>query len=169
MSEVDGTVTGCLRANQRTAPVQALAGQYTGKLVADALVLAKHVANLATAHADVARWHVGIGTNVARKLRHEGLTEAHYLVVGLAFGVEVGTALSASHGQGSERVFENLLKAEELQNRQVHRRVKAESALIGSDGTVEFHAVAAVYVHVAGVVGPRNTEHDGALGLGDAL
>ena len=169
MSEVDGTVTSRLRANQRTAPVQALAGQYAGEFVADALVLAKHVANLAPAHADVASRNVCVGSNVARKLRHEGLAKTHYLVVGLALGIKVRTALTAAHGQSSERVFENLLKAEELQNRQVHRRVKAESALIGSDGTVEFHAVAAVYVHVAGVVGPRNTEHDGALGLGDAL
>ena len=154
MSEVDGTVTGCLRANQRTAPVQALAGQYTGKLVADALVLAKHVANLATAHADVAGRNVRVCSNVARKLRHKGLAEAHYLVVGLAFGVEVGTSLTAAHGQRRERVFENLLKAEELQNRQVYRRVKAQTSFVGPDGAVEFHAVAAVYVHVAGVVGP---------------
>ena len=47
--------------------------------------------------------------------------------------------------------------------------MKAESALIGPNGAVEFYPVAAVYVHVAGVVGPRNAEHNGALRLGDAL
>ena len=87
---------------ERAAPVEALAGQHAGELVAEALVLAEHEADLAAAHADVAGGHVGVGADVAEELGHEALAEAHDLVVALAVGVEVGAALAAAHGQGGE-------------------------------------------------------------------
>ena len=52
-------VTGGLGAGQGAAEVQALAGEHAGVLVADALVLAEQVADLAAAHADVAGGNVG--------------------------------------------------------------------------------------------------------------
>ena len=52
------------------------------------------------------------------QLRHEALAEAHDFIVALALGVEVGAALAAADGQAGEGVFENLLKAQELEDAQ---------------------------------------------------
>jgi hypothetical protein len=59
--EVDAAVAGGLGPDQRAAPVEALAGEHAGELVAQALVLAEQEADLAAAHADVAGGHVGVG------------------------------------------------------------------------------------------------------------
>jgi hypothetical protein len=58
--EVDGAVAGGLGTDQRAAPVEALAGEHAGELVAELLVLAEQEADLAAAHADVAGGHVGV-------------------------------------------------------------------------------------------------------------
>ena len=71
LGEVDGAVAGGLGPDQRAAPVQALAGQHAGELVADALVLAEEEADLAAAHADVAGRHVGVRADVLAQLGHE--------------------------------------------------------------------------------------------------
>ncbi len=102
VDEVDEAVTGGLGTAERAAEGEALAGEHTGELVADALVLAEEVADLAAAHADVAGGHVGVGTDVALELGHERLAEGHDLAVGLALGVEVRTALSTAHGERSQ-------------------------------------------------------------------
>ena len=69
--------------------------------------------------------------------------------VGFALGVEVAAALAAADGQAGEAVLEDLLEAEELDDAEVHRGMEAQAALVGADGAVELHAVAAVDVHVA--------------------
>ena len=89
----------------------------------------------------------------------------HDLVVGLALGVKVGPA----HGKGGQAVLEDLLQAQELEHAQGDRRVKAQAALVGSNGRVELDAVTAVDLDLALVVDPGNTEHDDALGLDKAL
>ena len=43
-------------------------------------------------------------------------------------GVKVAAALAAAHGQRGERVFEDLLKAQELDDAQRHARVEAQPA-----------------------------------------
>ena len=48
------------------------------------------------------------------KRQHEALAEGHNLAVALALGVEVAAALAAADGQAGEGVFEDLLKAQEL-------------------------------------------------------
>ena len=93
----------------------------------------------------------------------------HDLVVGLALGVKVGAALAAAHGKGGQAVLEDLLQAQELEHAQGDRRVKAQAALVGSNGRVELDAVAAVDLNLTLVVDPGNTEHDDALGLDEAL
>ena len=47
--------------------------------------------------------------------------------------------------------------------------MKAQAALIGADSAVELDAVAAVDVHLAAVVSPRDAEHRCPLGLDKPL
>src|SRR5690606_29011042 len=71
--------------------------------------------------------------------------------------------------QGSECIFEDLLKPEELEHGKVHRGVKSEAAFVRADGRVELHAVSAVYVDVTFVIRPRYAEGDDALRLHEPL
>jgi hypothetical protein len=106
---------------------------------------------------------------VAIELEHEGLAEAHDLAVRLALGIEVRAALCTAHRKRRERVLEDLLEAQELQDREVHGRMQADAALVGPDGRVELDAIAAVDLDLALVVHPGNTEHDDTLRLYQAL
>ena len=125
--------------------LEALAGEHAGLVaVGDALVLAEQVADLAPADADVAGGHVGVLADVPVELGHEGLAEAHDLRVGAAPGVEVRAALAAADGHAGEGVLEDLLEAEELDDAQVHARVEAQTALVGSERGVELDAETAV-------------------------
>src|SRR5208337_3053029 len=54
LRKVHAAVARGFGTNQRATPVQALAGQHTGEFIPDALVLAEHEADLASAYADVA-------------------------------------------------------------------------------------------------------------------
>lgn len=128
---------------------------------------AEHGADFAATDADVAGGHVGELTDVAEELHHEALAEPDDLGVGLALGVEVGASLATTHRQTSERVLEDLLKAEELEDGQVHRRVEAEPTLEGADGLVELRAETTVDVLNAVVVVPRDAELHDALRLND--
>ena len=116
VGEIDAAVASGFRTNQRTAPAQTLAGEDAGEFIAEALVLAKQETDLASAHADVAGRDVGVRADVALQFGHEALAEAHDFVVTLAFGIEIGTALAAAHGQRGERILENLFKRQELQD-----------------------------------------------------
>ena len=162
-------VAGSLGTSQRTAVGQALAGQNAGVLVAQTLVLAEHKADLTAAYTDVTSRNVGELTDVLAQLGHEGLAETHDLSIGLALRVEVGAALAAAHREGGQAVLEALLEAEELDNRSVNRGMQTQAALVGADRGVELNAEAAVYANLALIVNPRNTEHEHALRLYDAL
>ena len=147
-----------------------LAGERRGvELVGNALHLPEHIADLAAADADVAGGTVGELSDVAVQLRDERLAEAHDLALALAVGVKVGAALAAADGQRRKTVLEVHLKAEELHHREVDRRMEAQPALIGTDGGIVLHAVAAVDPHLAGIVHPRDTERDDAVRLDKAL
>ena len=169
LGEIHAAVARGFGANQAAAVCQAFAGEHGGEFVAHAFVLPEQEADFAPAHADVACGHVQICADVAGKLGHKGLAKAHHFGIGFAFGVKVGAAFAAAHGQGGERVFEHLLKGEEFQHAQIHGGVKAQAAFVGTDGGVHLHAVAAVYLHIALVVHPRHAEHHHALGLDDAF
>src|SRR5271166_3827867 len=65
LREVHAAVAGGFRTDQRTAPVQPLAGEHASEFIPDALVLAEQETDLASAHADIAGGNVGVRANVA--------------------------------------------------------------------------------------------------------
>ena len=89
------------------------------ELRGELLVHAKEIANLASAHSDVACRHIHIGTNDLIELHHESLTETHDLGIALAARSKVRAAFATAHGQCGERILEGLLEAEELQYAQI--------------------------------------------------
>ena len=107
---VDEAVARCLGARKAAAVGKPSAREHADVLVADALVLTEEEADLSAAHADVARGNVGILPDVAVKLGHEALAEAHDLVIALALGVEIAAALAAADGKTREAVLEDLLE-----------------------------------------------------------
>jgi hypothetical protein len=106
---------------------------------------------------------------MAEQLADEGLAEAHHFARAAALGVEVGAALATAHRQRGQRVLEGLLEGQELEDRQVDRRVEADAALVGADGRGVLDAVAAIDLHLTMVVDPRDAEHDDALGFDQAV
>ena len=169
LREVAGSVARGLGAQRAAAPVAALAGERAGEFVAQTLVLAEHEADFAAADADVARRNVGVLSDVTLQLGHKRLAEFHHLIVRLAFRVEVRAALAAAHRERREAVLEGLLESQELEDREVHRGVEADTALVGADGAVHLDAVAAVDFDFAFVVEPRHAENNHALGFGNAF
>ena len=106
---------------------------------------------------------------MARKLGHEGLAKTHHFGVGLALRIEVCATLSATHRQAGQGVLENLLKAQELDNGQVHGRMETQAALVGTQRGIELNAEAAVHMQATLVVSPRHAELDLALRLNDTI
>ena len=168
LGEVDAAVASSLRTDQRTAERRGFAGDDTTPLVRDLAVLPEEVADLASANVHVAGGDIGVRTDMAVELGHEALAEAHHLSVATSLagsvrtllGIEVRAAFAAAERKSGERVLENLLEAEKLQNREIDRRIEAQSPFVGPDCGVELHAIAAVDADDAGIVHPRNTEHD---------
>ncbi|ETH51351.1 glutamate/leucine/phenylalanine/valine dehydrogenase [Bordetella pertussis H973] len=78
-------------------------------------------------------------------------------------------ALAAAHGQGGQRVLQGLFESQELQHRQIDRRVEAHAALEGADGRAVLDAEGAVDLGLALVIGPADTELDHAFGLDQAF
>ena len=164
--EVAQAIAGGLGPGERTAEGQALAGEHSGLAgVFQPLVLAEEIADLPCTHADITGGHIGKLANVTVQLRHKALAEAHDLGVRLALGVKVAAALAAADGQAGETVLQDLLKAQKFQDGQVYRRVEPQAALVGADGGVELHPVAAVHMDLTGIVSPRYPEGDDALRL----
>ena len=106
---------------------------------------------------------------MSAKLSHEALAETHNLSVGLALGVEVGTALAAAHGESGQGVLEDLLKAEELDDTNVYGGVKSDTALVRTDRRIELDTETSVHLNLAIVVHPRNAEDDLSLRLDDPV
>jgi hypothetical protein len=169
LCEVAGAVARGFGAQRAAAPVAALAGERAREFVAQAFVLPEHEAYFTAADADVACRDVGVLSDVALQFGHERLAELHHFVVRAALGVEIRTALAAAHGQRRQAVLEGLFEGEELQDRQVDRRVEADAALVGANRHAVLDAVATVDLHRAVVVHPGHAEHDDALGLHQAL
>ena len=93
------------------------------------------------------------------------MAEAHDLGVRLALGVKVTAALTAADGQAGEAVLQDLLKAQEFQDGQVHRGVEPQAALVGADGGVELYPVATVHMDLTGIISPGHPEGDNTLRL----
>lgn len=65
-----------------------------------------------------------------------------------------------------QSVLEDLLEAQELENGQVHRGMKAQSSLVGSQGGIELDAISAIDLDLALVVLPDDAELNDSLGHG---
>ena len=169
-SEVHQAVAGSFGTNQGTAVGQALSGEDTAlEFVLKTLVHAKHVADFTTAHTDVTSRDVTVLANVAPEFHHEGLAKSHHFSVGFALRVEIGTAFAATHGQSGQRILEDLLEGEELQNGRVDAGVETKAAFVRADGAVELNSETTVHLDVAAVVNPRHTEVKQALRFDHAL
>ena len=72
-------------------------------------------------------------------------------------------------GRGSKAVFEYLLKAQELDNRQVYGWVKSQAAFIRSYCAVKLHSVALVDVYFLIVVYPRYPKHYDSFRLDESF
>jgi len=69
----------------------------------------------------------------------------------------------------SECILEALLKAQELEDAEVYRRVESETALVWPQSGVVLNAEATVDLHLALVVLPRDSELDHTFGDGGYL
>jgi hypothetical protein len=56
-----------------------------------------------------------------------------------------------------------LFERQELQDAQVHARMKAQSALVRPDGAVHLDSEPAVHLHLPVIVEPRHAEHQHTL------
>ena len=148
---------------------QALTGEHAREFVLDTLVLTEHIADLASARTDIARGNVAVGTDMSAQLGHEALAKTHNLAVALALGIEVRTALSAAHGERGQRVLEDLLETEELDDTHINGGMQSDTALVRTDRGIELDTEAAVYLNLALVVHPRNAEYNLSFRLDDTI
>ena len=127
------------------------------------------IADLAAADTDVARRAVDVLADVALKLGHEGLAEAHDFTVGLASGIKVGAALGAADRKTGHGILEALLEAQEFDNGKVDGGIKTKASLERAEGRVVLDAVSAVHMILEFVIHPYHTEFDGTLRLDHPL
>ncbi len=145
------------------------AGERTGELVTQTLVLTEHITDLASAYSYIACRNIRVRADMALQFGHERLAETHYFGVGFATRREVRTSLGTAHRKGCEGVLEGLLERKELHDREVDRGMETDTTFVRTDGGVHLHAETAVDLHFALVVHPRHAEHDDALRLHDTL
>ncbi len=117
LGEIEGAEAGSLGTEDGTTPCAAFTGENACVVLAcELLVHTVEVTNFAAAYAYVACRDVLVGADAVPELKHESLAETHDFIVGLAYGVEVGTALCTAHREGCEGVLEGLFKAKELEH-----------------------------------------------------
>ncbi|OAV74109.1 hypothetical protein Barb7_02441 [Bacteroidales bacterium Barb7] len=138
-------------------------------LMRQLLVHTEHIGCFATTHADVAGRHVNVRAYVMPQFQHESLTETHNLRIALAARRKIGTAFGSAHRECRQSILKSLFKAQEFQNGKSDGRVKANPALVRPDGIIELHTIADVYLHIAPVVRPRDTESNDAVRLNQPL
>ena len=69
----------------------------------------------------------------------------------------------------SQRIFEDLLKAQEFEDGQIHRGVKSKTSLVWTQSRVELHTVSSVHLHLSLVILPDHSELDHSFGNGSNL
>ena len=168
-SEVNHTVTGGFGTGKRTAPADTLTGQYAFPAVGELFVSAVKITDLTAAHTDITGRNVFVWPDVVEQLGHEGLTEGHHFRVGLSAGVEVRTALTAADRLTGQRILEDLLETEEVDDGAVDGGMEADPALVRAEGAVELGAVTAVDMDLAVIIGPADAEGDAAFRFHDAF
>ena len=169
VDEIETAEARSFRTEDRSAELHALAGECAGVFAGELLIHAIEIAYFTCANADVTSGDVGVGANITPELEHERLTESHDFSVATSAEYEVCTALAAAHGESGKSVFEGLLEAEELEDREIHGWMEAEATFVRADRVVELDTVTQVYVHFALVVDPGHTESEDAIGLDKAL
>ncbi len=168
--EIAKSVAGRLSARERPAVGQALAREHRSVISSgDFFVFAEKIADLSCSDTYIACGNISELPDVAVKLVHKALAEAHDFRVALTLRIKVGTALSAAHWQGSERIFKNLLKAEEFHDAQINRRVETKAAFVRTYGGIELYAVSAVYMNNTLVIRPWHAKFDNAFRLNKAF
>ena len=144
---IDSAEAGSLRADKGTAVALALTGKHAVfESALKSAVLAIEVTDFPCANAHIAGRNVDIGSNVAVKRLHKALAEAHDFSVRFPGGIEVRAALTAADGESGKGILEDLLEAQEFDDRGVYRGMEPQAALVGADGPVELAAVADVGV-----------------------
>lgn len=103
------------------------------------------------------------------ELAHESTAKLSDLIVGFPLRIEISTTLAAAHVQAGQRILEDLLEAQELQDGQVHGWVESKTTLVWTKGRVELDSVATVDLDFALVVLPDNSELDYSLRYGGDL
>src|SRR5699024_11810883 len=91
------------------------------------------------------------------------------LTVAAALRVEVRASLAAADGHPGDRVLEDLLEPEELDDSEVDRGVEAQSALVGTQSRVELHTDSAIDLDDAGIIDRGYAEDDLPLRLAQTL
>ena len=79
--EIGAAITGSLRTDQASAPVQTLSGQDSGKFVGKFLVRTKQVTDFPGSDTNVAGWDIGIWADMTKEFRHEALAKPHNFIV----------------------------------------------------------------------------------------
>ena len=164
---VNTAVTSGLRPDQAATPREAFTGKDTLPLVPVRLVGTKQPPNLPPSNTNIARGNIRIGTNMPAQLPHKRIAELPDLRVALPLGVKVTPALTTTNIQARQRILEDLLESQELEDRQVDGGVEAETTLVGAKCRVELHTVALLDLALALIVLPDDAELNDALGDGD--
>jgi hypothetical protein len=129
---------------------------------------AEHISDLSTPDTDISRGDVAVMTDMAPKLHHERLAKAHHLTIRSPFWIKIRAPFAAPHGETGERVLEDLLKSEELQDRGVDRWVEAKPTLIRTDRAIELNPKSTIYLNGSCIIDPRYSEVNQTLWLHDA-
>lgn len=66
-------------------------------------------------------------------------------------------------------ILKDLFESQELENRQVHGGVKAETSFVGTQGGVELHTISSIDLHLSLVVFPDHSELNDSFGDGGDL
>ena len=69
----------------------------------------------------------------------------------------------------SQGILKDLLKAQELENRQIHRGVESKTTLVGTQGRVELDTISSVDLHLSLVILPNHSELDHSFRDGSDL
>ena len=63
-----------------------------------------------------------------------------------------------------QSILEDLLKAQEFEDRQIHGRVKAKTTLVGTQSRVELHPIPSIDLHLSLVILPNHSELNDSFG-----
>ena len=163
LCQIEKTITGGFRPDQRPSIGKALSGQHAVIRIPDPLVLTVEIADFSATDTDVSRRHIRIGTDMANQFHHKALAKTHDFLIALSVRIEIGTALAAADRKPGQRILEDLLQTQEFDDAEIDRGMKAKSSLIGSDRRTVLHTVSVVHMDLSVIIYPRYAELDDSL------